>query len=653
VTQLTRAGAAIPQTLAAALDTPVAEIEAALAVLQSQGQLVIDEHGQATLRLGRTRPRAVPARLWPALTTSGRLYSAQEIATLRTVIPILQFARAKLSEFADHGPGHVLRVKSFATQLGYLIGLSDTEHHLLRMGALFHDVGNIVERARHHEISQETVERLTARGELPFSAREALLIGLLCRWHRKAYDPQRCDELAGQPIRTGLLASLLRVADAMDIDQRRVDYPAQFMDILRFFYPDELPYWSSLGEIVGVRIRSRGAVTLQVFTDGSIQENMQIAMLEEDLAQTPLPWTVQTSPVLAAEQTAVSTGSSGAALLVYPFDPHSLIMAALSRSHLQAAGFTVQVFCYPDHPTAAAWLWGEALPAHNPTAFRQLVVIGDQPAAAVTPQLLRTLTAWQQQGTAISVLNRHEANWARLPVLVAAGIDVTVGGDWAYFWGETLTPHELAWARVAALCTRDPTQSTVGVTELEQLVLQGMLKTVYDTLQEPPTNLAEWTAAATTILDHVAIEPMDVSRPEQQSWFTEQGRLLPAVYALPSTAAWVEGRVLLLDLPSTAFRPAAYWLLEMAIEQQGRLPVRGICFRTPYAIASWIEGDTMHLLAINHWREEAATPIRLLYTADAPVTLAGNESTVWLQLPLPQAQTVIEELVAACNQVIG
>lgn len=650
VTQLTRYGPADAYTLAAALQEEVTVLDPLLLALLDREQLVREADGRLAVRLGRTRRRTLPARLWPALTASNRLYSTQEIVTLRTVVPILQFARAKLSEFADHGPGHVFRVKSFATQLGYLVGLTNTEQHLLRAGALFHDVGNIIDRARHHIISQETVERLTAQGELPFSQREAALIGLLCRWHRKTYEPHRHDELAGQLIRTGLLASLLRVADAMDIDQRRVDYSAQFMRILQFFYPDELPYWRSLAEILGVRICGAGQVTLQVLTQGIIADNMQVAMLAQDLGQTPLSWSVQVMPVLAEQVLARDTANAGHTLLVCPFEPHSLIMAALSRHHLQAAGFSVALLCYPDTPEASAWLWREALLMHKPAAFARLIMIGDRPDATITETMLATIAHWQSAGVTVSLLNRHEANWARLPQLLAAGVEVTVGGDWAYFWGDAITPQDLRWARVAALCTRDPTQSTVGLTDAEQILTQGLLKTVYDLLRTPPADLAGWGAAAVAILDRIAAVADPVDGADQQGWFAEQATAFVVEYANIPATVQVHGKVLVVEVTDPSFHPAAYWLLEAAIERQGRTPERGLCFRTPYALALWPVGDVVELLAINHWREEAAVPIRLLYPAvDSPLP-DGNESTIRLRLPPAQAQTMMAALMAACNQ---
>ena len=75
----------------------------------------------------------------------------------------------------------------------------------------------------------------------------------------------------------------------------------------------------------------------------------------------------------------------------------------------------------------------------------------------------------------------------------------------------------------------------------------------------------------------------------------------------------MEGRVLRFEQCPGRYCHASYWALEAAIERHGRALERGISFKAPYAIATWPEGDEVELLAINHWREEEATPIRLLY----------------------------------------
>jgi len=357
IIHLSRAGPTGADALAQNLARDPPEVRDALLALTEKGHVRLSADGQAKVVFGRTRRRTLPAQLWPALLAPSRLYSEQEIATLRTAVPILQFARAKTGEMVDHGPGHALRVKSFATQLSYVVGLTPTERHLLRAAALFHDVGNAVDRKRHPIISQETVEKLAADGELPFSPIEAELIGLLCRWHARDYDPDRRDVLRNEPIRTGLLASILRVADAMDIDSLRSDYTDQFSHIIRFFYPDQIPHWTSVREILGVRIHCTPAVNLQVFTQRHVKDNMQITMLREDLVSTPLDWSVQVIPTGDDPPTEQpSAMRAQPALIAFPFDPHSLVMAALSRQHLIAAGYAVELLCYPDTAGGPAWL---------------------------------------------------------------------------------------------------------------------------------------------------------------------------------------------------------------------------------------------------------------------------------------------------------
>jgi hypothetical protein len=95
---LTREGPADAATLAESLGRDSAEIQQNLTVLVAKGHVQIPVDGQAEVCLGYTRRRRLPARLQAALLASGRVYSAQELSALRTALPFLQFARAKLGE---------------------------------------------------------------------------------------------------------------------------------------------------------------------------------------------------------------------------------------------------------------------------------------------------------------------------------------------------------------------------------------------------------------------------------------------------------------------------------------------------------------------------------------------------------------------------
>lgn len=654
---LLRHGPASAEVLAQALDRPLPEVRDAVAELTLRGAVRLSGGGRLQIALGRSRSRTLSPRLWHALLTTDRSYSAQEIATLHTSMPFLQFARARLGEFADHGRGHALRVKAFATQLGHLLGLTPTERHLLRAAALFHDVGNAVDRGRHNLISQQAVEDLAASGELPFSAGEADLIGLLCRWHRRDYDPERHDSLAGEPVRTGYLASILRIADALDIDHRRFDYTERLMRVLEFFYPQELPFWTSHEEILGVRIRANPGIVLQVFVRErrEIESNLQIAMLREELAGTPLDWSMQLVPVRDGQPGSPAVARiDRPALLVFPFEPHSLVMAALSRRQLRAAGLDVELFAYPDTAGGSAWLWGEALPGLLPDCFAHLVVIGDRPDPTALRARPSEVERWQQAGVPASLLNRHEANWPAFHALRRSGAEIILGGDWAYFWGQAISPSDLAWGRVAALCTRDPTQSIVDLGMEEMAVARGLLKVVYDAAARPASDTAGWAALAEPILDRIAGDDAATGR----AYFAAQAGDFAQTWGQAAAPYRVEGRVLLFEDSPGVLPQSNYWVMEAAIEAQGRTLDRGICFNTPYAIATWRvpdaggqgESDAVELLAINHWCEEEAIPIRLLCPPDLDPPPAGHEGCVYLCLPAGRAQAVVQALIDACNR---
>lgn len=640
--EISRGGPLSAPAIAAAVKKNLGEIETLLASLEHKHRLRRLPDARYDVVMGKTKTHTtLPAQLWPALLAPQRLYSEQEIAILKIAIPMLQFVRATLSSFADHGPHHALRVKTYATQLGYVMGLTETERRLLRVGALFHDIGNVIERERHHQISQETVAKLTTLGELPLNAEEMTVVGLLCRWHRKEYEPERADTVRGANVRTGLAASLLRVADAMDIDSRRSDYDEKYRFAMEFFFPEKRPYFTSLEEIYGVRIVCAPEVKLQVFTRGIIRNNMQIRQLHHDLDNTPLAWNVQELSIPAAEHKTLMTGR---ALLVFPFDAHSLIMAALSRKHLERAGLTVELLCYPDTPDGTGWLWRTALHEIDASEMAQLVVIGDRPEPNVTLHLFHTLEQWQNAGARVHLLNRHEANWARIPDLRARGIAVTLGTDWAYFWGDDFAPADFEWATLAALATRDPTMASAHVTHETERVLQGLLCSVLDAQMQAQHrdahDSAAWGALAQPLLDRIANNA--------RAYFSARAPEFVERFATPTRAGRVQGQVLVFDDAPNALPQAAYWSMETAMEQQGFVFERELRLRVPYALATRTVGEHIELVAMNHWRADHAMPIRLLYPDIGPMP-QGTESTVSARLTPAQAELVVAKLIEACN----
>lgn len=620
------------------------EVRQTVAELANKRYVRIRADGSIDATLGWSRQRTLPNVMWTALLAGERRYSAQEVLILKTAIPMLQFARARLSEFADHGPHHAMRVRAFAVQLGYLLGISSLEHHLLGAGAWFHDVGNAVDRERHHLISGETVLRLTATGELAFSDQEAALVGKLCRWHRREYDADQIDTLNNEQVRTGLLASILRVADAMDIDQRRAVSSEQYRRVLKFFFPGQLPYWTSLEEIYGLRIHCTSAIELEIYVKHDADpDNIQIKMLSKDLAATPLDCTIRITPIIDSSANLSSSEAakqSRHALLAFPFEPHSLIMAALSVRHLHANGHSVEILCYPDTPDASAWLWQEILSALSPSVFSRLIVLGDRPDRTVEQDMLQTLKRWRSASVEVSRLNRHPATWSLIPTLRSLGIETVLGSDWAYFWGDPLDKSDLDWTQRAGLCTRDLMLASIRTPRQEHDIVTSFLKVIYALALQPIENIAGWSEMADSVIKAILANDLP--------YFINPTVEIPA-WDNPKTPIKTVGRVVVFEGEPACISQANYWVLEQAIENLGRSSERGIQYEVPYALASWQNENMVELLAISHWREEHATPIRLLYPNDLGPEPIGHESMVYVRIPGDQAATIIHSLIVACN----
>ena len=134
---LMRSDGATPGDLYSTFDQDAAQIDAALANLLAKKRAVRANNGRFEAVSGRVMRRtSLPPQFWLPFIPNPRSFSEKDIQALRIAIPMLQFARAKLAEFVDHGPTHVLRVRGFAEQLGYLVKLTSAEQFYLRTAVL-------------------------------------------------------------------------------------------------------------------------------------------------------------------------------------------------------------------------------------------------------------------------------------------------------------------------------------------------------------------------------------------------------------------------------------------------------------------------------------------------------------------------------------
>ena len=116
---------------------------------------------------------------------------------------------------------HARQVTRLCAQLFQeTLALHKQDEHALRLlerAALLHNTGMMIETRRHHKHSF----RLIKETPLPdFTDEERYEIACIARYHRRALPSKQHEEFAvlGRPAqkRVSLLASLLRIADALD-----------------------------------------------------------------------------------------------------------------------------------------------------------------------------------------------------------------------------------------------------------------------------------------------------------------------------------------------------------------------------------------------------------------------------------------------------
>jgi exopolyphosphatase/pppGpp-phosphohydrolase len=104
-----------------------------------------------------------------------------------------------------------------------LHALAGRARRRLEYAALLHDVGWRDGRKGHHKAALRIILESPV---LSFSRRERLMIGLIARYHRKAWPDLRHPHYARLPkprqSEVAVLAALLRLADGLDRSHRRV-----------------------------------------------------------------------------------------------------------------------------------------------------------------------------------------------------------------------------------------------------------------------------------------------------------------------------------------------------------------------------------------------------------------------------------------------
>jgi exopolyphosphatase/guanosine-5'-triphosphate,3'-diphosphate pyrophosphatase len=121
-----------------------------------------------------------------------------------------------------HGMHVAMHALSLFDQLGRVHGLGEEDRRILHAAAVLHDIGSFVSYTRHHKHTLYLISNSNLQG---FTPREILLVANVARYHRRSEPKPTHEPFTAldreERRRVTILASLLRLADALDREHRQ------------------------------------------------------------------------------------------------------------------------------------------------------------------------------------------------------------------------------------------------------------------------------------------------------------------------------------------------------------------------------------------------------------------------------------------------
>ncbi|MFZ0943942.1 MAG: HD domain-containing protein [Syntrophobacteraceae bacterium] len=551
-------------------------------------------------------------------------------------LPFMEAAKAlAIAEgMNDHGPLHAQRVYALVGWLGILAGLSAHEGALLKAAALLHDIGMSGGREQHHNKSAEIVAKLCAEGMLPFNPDEAEIVATLCKWHRREYEPDAIHPRLR--TRTGMLATLLRLADGMDLDYRRSDCYEIQEPVISRVHQGQVPHHLSVQCILGIRLHtSRAGTELQLLIDQITPASLQLDRLVDELVRTPVAWPVKIIPLRKQTGFAHLFNTLRRAMVFSYCNAHGIVEAGLSKRGLEMTGFSVEVVCDWHRTGSPEVFWAETFSTCD-LSDTSFVVILDIDASENLEVLLRAVR--QNPNCSFLYATPLDLQTDLLKALVDAGVDVLLGDARLLFAGTALEEHGRHWIKVAGLCNADDWLiSSGGFERVDFLAARGLRNELLN-LIESNADLSGYAS----IVDKVATGDMNSFVRQESAWSSALEKKMPTVQR--------RGRVVILQPVGTPGR-FTYDFAHLAIERQGVLPWERNEFTTPFAICRRpLDDGRERVLYVSRFsRLENAIPVK--YFVPYSREQLGSGATIWQTYSSTDAASrAIEATISRINE---
>jgi len=299
-------------------------------------------------------------------------FDKRELFFMRIVWPLMAKASGRYWEYADHGPKHVEKVRRFINLLGHIYGLEHHELELARLAAIAHDLGMVWERETHEVVTGKILDLLSNKYPTLFGKEELPAIKEICLKHRTSndeeggdYNPDEILTIKGKEYRSGLIISLLRVADGLDMDYKRVnDYSVNSIerDIIKDFDKEKERHLSSLDSILGVRILCDRRPCFEIFTNNTFKAVLQINRILNEIQLTPLRIPVHIHIVRDEIEGTQFPADSNKSLVCSYFSPSGIITACISKKNIgRMIGdpSQVEIWCHPEKTRYINKFWSD------------------------------------------------------------------------------------------------------------------------------------------------------------------------------------------------------------------------------------------------------------------------------------------------------
>lgn len=558
---------------------------------------------------------------------------SKEVQVYIASLPYMSAAKdlSNSLQMNDHGPLHAQRVHSLTKQLCSLFSLTQHERSLVLASALLHDIGMAKDREDHHNVSYDLVKEMAQDKTLPLNEEEAEIVATLCKWHRKEYDPHMyCSE---NNIQLGLLASILRLADGMDLDYRRSDDFDQKESIIDQFYKSQKQHHLSVLNILALRFNiSRMEIRVEVFFNQFEHASLQLGRLVDEMIHTPIAWPIQIIPVhdYVFENIFNKEDVTKNAIIFSYCNPHGAISAAISKQQLESLGFETQVIFDSEHTGYAPKFWNKYFMDWD---FKDidLVVILDLHLLdeQVAPVLDKIKTNSHCHWICASVL---EISNAEIKQMISAGINILLGDERALFAGNSISDTSFFWMKVAGLCNFDDhILSSTSIGKEEYNISRGLRHALWELM-----NNRSGEKEYIDLIDKIANNEKEFFIDREPLWEKVINEKLPAYTRY--------GRVLVLNNADIAGR-FIYDIAKRLIEIQGLLRYEKNEFATPYVIYRSKSSRGVVILFFSSFNNpNMAFPVK--YFVPQCSEQVGSSSSIW--------QTYIDEESArdAINETI-